>query len=181
MLVMKSMNRRAVYATATVTGMAALGASFAGIAAADVATATSGPALNTAQFDGFHSGTDIAEVASPDQASRAMGDLLAGVPLPPSDTPFAGDSDTFTFNIMDMSVPAAAPGADSVTAPPADSSMRATPTITESPGSEPNAVRVTPGMDEAAGGAQPAMTMMGDLADQMTSGVAGTTGNTFGN
>lgn len=186
---MTSLARRTLRATAAVTGMAALGAGFAGTAAAVPMTAATPnhTAVNAAQVDDFNTDDGVSQ----EQMSSTLESLSSEVPLgqvPSRSESPVNDLSLFSFEMpnMQMETASAAPGAgtEAMFGPMLDSmSQHAIPAVAESPGTDPDTAEF--GQDngtpfDAAGpangatepvfsSAEPAMTMIVGSASEMTS------------
>lgn len=113
---MTSLAKRTLRATAAVSGMAALGAGFAGTAAAAVPMTVDSPnstAVNTAQVDDFNSDS----IVSPESMLSSAGGNTSGSPVAPSMQtagPSLDDLGVFRFEPMDQQFQTAGPDADTM-------------------------------------------------------------------
>ncbi|MGH3566711.1 MAG: hypothetical protein ACRDRH_11905 [Pseudonocardia sp.] len=134
---MTSLAKRTLRATVAVSGMAALGAGFAGTAAAAVPMAADSPnstAVNTAQVDDFNSDNAVA----PDSVVNTIAGNMSGSPVAPS-MQTAGPSlveepRIFQFQMPDQQLQTAGPDADTMFGSMAEHTV---PSAAGQPGTDP--------------------------------------------
>lgn len=134
---MTSLAKRTLRATAAVSGMAALGAGFAGTAAAAVPMTVDSPnstAVNTAQVDDF----DSENIVAPDSLVNTMAGDSSGSPVTPS-MQTAGPSlldepGIWQFELPDQQFQTAGPDADTMFGSMAEHTV---PSAAGQPGTDP--------------------------------------------
>lgn len=134
---MTSLAKRTLRATAAVSGMAALGAGFAGTAAAAVPMTVDSPnntAVNTAQVDGFNSDS----ILSPESMANSVAGNMSGTPVTPSmqtaDPSFIDDLGVFQFELPNQQFQTAGPDADTMFGSMAEHTV---PSTAGQPGTDP--------------------------------------------
>ncbi|MGQ0573158.1 MAG: hypothetical protein ACT4RN_03020 [Pseudonocardia sp.] len=110
---MTSTARRAMRATAAVTGLAALGAGFTGSAFADEAHVQRGEGFQTASVDGFDTDSVLpVDQLSGDATAALLGGASAPAASPADDITAIGQMQGFTFEMPPMDFNTAAEGND---------------------------------------------------------------------